>query len=180
MRALQCETLGKPSDLKLVAVPDLPSPKAGEIKVQVASAGLNFADTLMIAGQYQHKPELPFTPGLELAGTVLEVGPGETRIKPGDPIMAAVDHGGFAGQAIVRAADAVPIPAGLDPVVAGGFVMSVSTIYLGSLVAMFLIAGLFHLNEAYILVHGMHPIAFIPHSWQASGTCSACPAAISS
>ena len=95
MRALQCETLGKPSDLKLVAVPDLPSPKAGEIKVQVASAGLNFADTLMIAGQYQHKPELPFTPGLELAGTVLEVGPGETRIKPGDPIMAAVDHGGF-------------------------------------------------------------------------------------
>lgn len=133
MRALQCETLGKPSDLKLVAVPDLPSPKAGEIKVQVASAGLNFADTLMIAGQYQHKPELPFTPGLELAGTVLEVGPGETRIKPGDPIMAAVDHGGFAGQAIVRAADAVPIPAGLDPVVAGGFVIAYGTSY-GALV----------------------------------------------
>jgi NADPH2:quinone reductase len=133
MRALQCETLGKPSDLKLVAVPDLPSPKAGEIKVQVASAGLNFADTLMIAGQYQHKPELPFTPGLELAGTVLEVGPGETRIKPGDPIMAAVDHGGFAGQAIVRAADAVPIPAGMDPVVAGGLVIAYGTSY-GALV----------------------------------------------
>ena len=137
MRALQCQVLGKPGDLKLVDVPDLPSPKTGEIKVQVAAAGLNFADTLMIAGQYQHKPELPFTPGLELAGTVLEVGPavdpGEARIKPGDLIMAAVDQGGFAEQAIVRAGDAVPIPAGMDPVTAGGFVIAYGTSY-GALV----------------------------------------------
>jgi NADPH2:quinone reductase len=133
MRALQCQALGKPADLKLVEIPDLPSPRAGEIKVKVASAGLNFADTLMIAGQYQQKPELPFTPGLELAGTVLEVGPGESRIKVGDPVMAAVDHGGFAEQAIVRAADAVPIPAGLDPVIAGGFVIAYGTSY-GALV----------------------------------------------
>jgi NADPH2:quinone reductase len=133
MRALQCQTLGKPSDLKLVDLPDLPSPKAGEIKVKVTSAGLNFADTLMISGQYQQKPELPFTPGLELAGTVLEVGPGETRINTGDRVMAAVDHGGFAEQAIVRAADAVPVPAGMDPVVAGGFVIAYGTSY-GALV----------------------------------------------
>src|SRR4051812_24301303 len=133
MRALQCQTLGKPSDLKLVDLPDLPPPKTGEIKVKVASGGLNFADTLMIAGQYQQKPELPFTPGLELAGTVLEVGPGETRIKRGDAIMAAVDHGGFAERAIVRAADAVPVPAGLDPVTAGGFVIAYGTSY-GALV----------------------------------------------
>ncbi len=133
MRALQCQILGKPADLKLVEIPDLPSPQAGEIKVKVASAGLNFADTLMIAGQYQQKPELPFTPGLELAGRVLEVGPGETRIKVGDPVMAAVDHGGFAEQAMVRAADAVPIPSGMDPVVAGGFVIAYGTSY-GALV----------------------------------------------
>jgi NADPH2:quinone reductase len=133
MRALQCQALGKPSDVKLVDLPDLPAPRAGEIKVKVASSGLNFADTLMIAGQYQHKPELPFTPGLELAGTVLEVGPDVTRIKPGDPVMAAVDHGGFAEQAIVRASDAVPIPAGLDPVTAGGFVIAYGTSY-GALV----------------------------------------------
>ncbi len=133
MRALQCTVLGKPSDLKLVELADLPSPKAGEIKVKVASAGLNFADTLMIAGKYQQKPELPFTPGLEIAGTVLEVGPGETRIKPGDPVMGAVDHGGFAEQAIVRAADAVPIPAGMDPVIAGGYVIAYGTSY-GALV----------------------------------------------
>lgn len=133
MRALQCQALGKPADLKLVEIPDLPSPRAGEIKVKVASAGLNFADTLMIAGQYQQKPELPFTPGLELAGTVLEVGPGESRIKIGDPVMAAVDHGGFAEQALVRAADAVPIPSGLDPVIAGGFVIAYGTSY-GALV----------------------------------------------
>jgi NADPH2:quinone reductase len=133
MRALQCQSLGKPADLKLVDLPDLPSPKAGEIKVKVASAGLNFADTLMISGQYQQKPDLPFTPGLELAGTVLEVGPGETRIKGGDRVMAAVDHGGFASQAIVRAADAVPIPSGMDPVTAGGFVIAYGTSY-GALV----------------------------------------------
>lgn len=133
MRALQCQTLGKPSDLKLVDLPDLPSPKAGEIKIKVASAGLNFADTLMIAGQYQQKPDLPFTPGLEIGGTVLEVGPGETRIKVGDKVMAAVDHGGFAEQAIARAADVVPIPAGMDPVVAGGFVIAYGTSY-GALV----------------------------------------------
>jgi NADPH2:quinone reductase len=133
MRALQCKTLGKPSDLKLVDLPDLPSPKAGEIKVKVASAGLNSADTLMIAGQYQQKPQLPFTPGLEIGGTVLEVGPGETRIKVGDPVMAAVDHGGFAEQAIVRSGDAVPIPSGMDPVVAGGFVIAYGTSY-GALV----------------------------------------------
>src|SRR5882757_518055 len=82
MRALQCVALGKPSDLKVVDLPDPPTPKAGEIKVAVATAGLNFADTLMISGQYQTKPDLPFVPGLELAGTVIEVGPGETRLKP--------------------------------------------------------------------------------------------------
>jgi NADPH2:quinone reductase len=133
MRALQCQAPGKPSDLKLVDLPDLPAPKTGEIKVKVAAAGLNFADTLMIAGQYQHKPELPFTPGLELAGTVLEVGPSEGRIKVGDSVMAAVDHGGFASQALVRAADAVPVPAGLDLVTAGGFVIAYGTSY-GALV----------------------------------------------
>jgi NADPH2:quinone reductase len=117
----------------LVDLPDLPAPKAGEIKIKVASAGLNFADTLMIAGQYQQKPELPFTPGLEIAGTVLEVGPGETRLKVGDAVMAAVDNGGFAEQAIARAADVVPIPAGMDPVVAGGFVIAYGTSY-GALV----------------------------------------------
>src|SRR4051812_50066655 len=104
MRALQCQALGKPGDLRLVEITDLPPPKAGEIKVKVASAGLNFADTLMIAGQYQQKPELPFTPGLELAGTVLETGPGEARIKIGDPIMAAGEHGGLSGKGKRRAA----------------------------------------------------------------------------
>ena len=129
MRALQCQSLGKPGDLKLVELPSLPAPKAGEIKVQVAAAGLNFADTLMIAGQYQQKPDLPFVPGLELAGTVMETGPGETRVKVGDRIMAAVDHGAFAEQAFVRAADAMPIPAGMDPVTAGGFVIAYGTSY---------------------------------------------------
>jgi NADPH2:quinone reductase len=142
MRALQCQVLGKPAELKLVDIPDLPAPGPGEIKVQVAAAGLNFADTLMIAGQYQVKPELPFVPGLELAGTVLEVGPpepggepveGEARLKAGDRVMAAVSHGAFAGQAMVRGADAIPVPAGMEMPVAGGFVIAYGTSY-GALV----------------------------------------------
>jgi NADPH2:quinone reductase len=138
MRALQCQQLGKPADLKLVEIPDLPSPGAGEIKVAVAAAGLNFADTLMIAGQYQVKPDLPFVPGLELAGTVLEVGPpesggGESRVKPGDRVMAAVSHGAFAGQAMVRSLDAIPVPEGMDLKIAGGYVIAYGTSY-GALV----------------------------------------------
>jgi NADPH2:quinone reductase len=127
MRALQCQMLGKPSDLKLIALPDLPAPKAGEIKIAVAAAGLNFADTLMISGQYQTKPDLPFVPGLELAGTVMDVGPGETRLKAGDKVMAAADYGAFASQAIVRASDTAPVPAGMDLVTAGGFVIAYGT-----------------------------------------------------
>jgi NADPH2:quinone reductase len=127
MRALHCTALGKPSELSLVDLPDLAAPGAGELKVKVAAAGLNFADTLMIAGQYQVKPPLPFVPGLELAGTVLEIGPGEKSWRPGDRVMAAVGHGAFAEQAIIRAADAIPIPEAMDPVIAGGFVIAYGT-----------------------------------------------------
>jgi NADPH2:quinone reductase len=129
MRGLQLQALGKPSDLKLTELPDLLAPGAGWVRVRVAAAGLNFADTLMIAGQYQVKPALPFVPGLELAGTVLDVGPDVTHVKPGDRIMAAVEHGGFAEQAMVRAADAVLVPAGMDLVTAGGFVIAYGTSY---------------------------------------------------
>ena len=87
MKAVLCKRYGPPSEL---VVEDVPSPKPGEGQVLVAvrAAGVNFPDTLIIQGKYQFKPELPFSPGGEVAGVVREVGAGVTGFKPGDRVIA--------------------------------------------------------------------------------------------
>jgi NADPH2:quinone reductase len=127
MRALQCAAWGKVSDLKLVDMPEPPAPGAGQVRIKVAAAGLNFADTLMIAGQYQTKPPLPFVPGLELAGTVIETGSEVTHVKPGDRVIATADHGAFAELALVRGADVFAMPANMEWPVAAGFPIAYGT-----------------------------------------------------
>ncbi len=94
-----------------MALEDLPLPQAGpgECVVRVEAAGVNFLDTLMIRGRYQVKPPLPFTPGIELAGTVVARGEG-CRFQEGDRICALVDHGAFADYAKVG-----PVGAELEP-----------------------------------------------------------------
>ncbi len=84
------------------------TPGAGEVLVRAAA--VNFPDTLIIANRYQFKPELPFTPGGELAGVVESVGPGVANIKPGDRIAATLLWGGFAEQVIVKAKQVVHLP----------------------------------------------------------------------
>ncbi|MDI4655434.1 NADPH:quinone oxidoreductase family protein [Xanthobacter autotrophicus] len=90
---------------------DCPDPRAtGDgCVVKVAAAGVNFLDTLMIRGRYQVKPPLPFTPGIEVAGTVVEAGP-DSRFRPGDRLCALMDHGGFADHAAVPALGAQKLP----------------------------------------------------------------------
>ncbi|MDY0882151.1 NADPH:quinone oxidoreductase family protein [Dongia soli] len=127
MRAIQCVAWGKVDDLKLADVPEPAAAAAGQVKIKVAAAGLNFADTLMIAGQYQTKPPLPFVPGLELAGTVLETGPDVTHVKPGDRVMAMADQGAFAEMALVRSDDVFSVPAGMEWPVAAGFPIAYGT-----------------------------------------------------
>ncbi len=83
MRAIRIHQLGGLDALKLEDIPS-PEPGPGEIRVAVHAAGVNFADTLMIKGSYQHKPPLPFTPGMEAAGDVIAVGDGVSGFKPGD------------------------------------------------------------------------------------------------
>ena len=73
MKAVLCEKLGGPSTLSIVDMP-LGPPKEGEVKIGIKAAGINFPDILMVAGKYQHKPELPFIPGFEVAGEILEMG----------------------------------------------------------------------------------------------------------
>jgi D-arabinose 1-dehydrogenase-like Zn-dependent alcohol dehydrogenase len=97
------------------------------VKLRVRAAGLNFADLLMIGGTYQEKPALPFSPGLEAAGEVMAVGSGVTRLAPGDRVLALLDHGGFAEQALAREADVYSLPDGLDDATAAGFAIAYGT-----------------------------------------------------
>ncbi len=126
MRAIRCHRLDGPETLVLEDVP-VPVPVAGEIAVDVEAAALNFADTLMIRGQYQEKPPLPFTPGLELAGRVRGIGAGVEGFAVGQRVMAVVDHGAFAEVARVRAADAMAVPAEMPAEVAAGFPIAYGT-----------------------------------------------------
>src|ERR1700736_6470762 len=77
-----------------------PEPKTGQVVVNVHSAALNFPDILLIAGKYQVKPPLPFSPGLEVAGTIDSVGPGVTGFSPGQRVLAQLSMGGFAEFAV--------------------------------------------------------------------------------
>ncbi len=109
MRAILCERLGDPSGLKLVDLPQ-PVPKPGEVLVRVRAAALNFPDMLTVAGSYQHKPSLPFVPGMEAAGEVAALGEGVIGLKAGQRIMFGAKTGCFAEFAAARAADAIGLP----------------------------------------------------------------------
>jgi NADPH2:quinone reductase len=91
---------------------------------------MNFADTLIVRGRYQEKPALPFTPGMEAAGVVLEVSSGVADIEGGQRVVALLDYGGFAEQAIARATDVVALPDGVDFVTASAMPIAYLTSYL--------------------------------------------------
>lgn len=109
MKAVVCKAYGPPESLVLE---DIPSPAVGpkEVKVAVHYAGLNFPDTLIIAGTYQFKPPFPFSPGMEVGGTILEVGKDVTNLKVGQRVMATTGHGGFAEEVVAPAEKVYPLP----------------------------------------------------------------------
>ena len=127
MRAVLCKEFGSHRNLAVEEVPPPPDPGPGQVKIAVKAAGLNFADLLMVGGSYQEKPALPFSPGLEAAGTIVACGPGVARVKPGDRVMATVDHGAFAEQALARESDVHKLPDGIDDVTAAGFAIAYGT-----------------------------------------------------
>ena len=86
MRAIVCERLGGPEHLVVREVPS-PTPGPGEVKVSLRARGVSFVDVLVIAGQYQTRREVPFIPGGEAAGVVVEVGPGVHHVVPGDRVL---------------------------------------------------------------------------------------------
>jgi len=107
-------------------LPD-PVPGAGEVLIAVEAAGVNFADTLMVAGKYQEKPAFPFSPGLEAAGTVLQCGADVRRVKPGDRVLAMLGRGGFAERVVAKETNVFAMPPGMDIVTAGGFPVTYGT-----------------------------------------------------
>jgi NADPH2:quinone reductase len=111
MQAWLCETLDGIGAMRFQTLPT-PEPKAGEVRIAVQAASLNFPDLLIVEGKYQFKPPLPFVPGAEFAGHVDAVGEGVRHLKVGDPVAAIGSTGGFATHACVDAARVLPLPPG--------------------------------------------------------------------
>jgi len=129
MSAIEVEGGAGPADaLRLVEV-DTPLPGAGQILIRVAGAGVNRPDILQRLGFYPPPPGAPATLGLEVAGDVAAVGPGDSRWTVGDRVTALLGGGGYAQFAVVDGRHALPIPAGLGAVDAAGLPETVFTVY---------------------------------------------------
>lgn len=126
MKAVICKQYGPPDRLVIEELAPL-EPQPGQVVVSVRACGVNFPDTLIIQGKYQTKPELPFSPGAEIAGLVKGVGEGVSQFKIGDRVLAYIRWGGFAEEALVEAADLISIPEGIDFVTASAFLMTYGT-----------------------------------------------------
>lgn len=134
MRAWRVVRHGGPLDaLVLDGDVDPPAPGPGQVAVEVAACGLNFADTLLCRGTYQEKPGLPFTPGLEVAGRVVAVGEGVDPGRVGEQVCAlpALPHGGLADRCLAAASEAWPLDPGVDGVTAAALPITYLTAWLG-------------------------------------------------
>jgi NADPH:quinone reductase len=127
MKAIVARQWCEPRGLAMEEV-DRPGPNEGQVLVKVHSAALNFPDILLIAGKYQFKPALPFSPGLEVAGTIDSVGAGVTRFAPGQRVLAGLSMGGFAEFAVapVDATQRIPDAMTFDEAAAFGLVYQTS------------------------------------------------------
>ena len=112
-RAVVCRELGPPERLRLeeFAARAL---REGEVRVAIRAAGINFPDILMAAGEYQLKPELPFTPGMEAAGDVVEVDAAVSHVAVGDRVIVKLRHGGFTDEAVVVPSQLTRLPDKFD------------------------------------------------------------------
>ncbi|MDX1404020.1 MAG: NADPH:quinone oxidoreductase family protein [Woeseiaceae bacterium] len=128
MKALLCKEYGPPDKLVVEEIPP-PSPADDEVLIRVRACGVNYPDNLVIAGKYQVKPPLPFSPGMELAGEIIETGRAVNGLRRGQRVAATPLVGGMAEQVCVPARAVVPIPDNMEFETAAGFIITYGTSY---------------------------------------------------
>ena len=126
-KAVVCRELGPPERLRLETLAPLPLAQ-GQVRVAIHAAGINFPDILMAAGEYQLKPELPFTPGVEAAGEVVEVN-GAAGVAVGDRVIVKMRHGAYADEAVVAPSQLTPLPSTFDYAEGATFLAAHGTAY---------------------------------------------------
>ena len=126
MKAALCTSLQGPDAITIEDI-EAPKPGQGEVVIRVNAAALNFFDTLVTRGKYQHKPDLPFSPAGEIAGAVAEVGPQVAGFKVGDRVAAYIGWGGAREYVAVAASAVVKIPNGVSDDIAAGLAITFGT-----------------------------------------------------
>jgi NADPH:quinone reductase len=127
-RAIVCRELGPPERLRLESFPQAPL-QAGQVRVAVRAAGINFPDILMAAGDYQLKPELPFTLWVEAAGDVIEVDGEAGGVALGDRVIVKMRHGAYTDEAVVAPSQLTPLPSTFDYAEGATFLAAHGTAY---------------------------------------------------
>lgn len=128
MRAVLSKAPGGPETLVVEEVSD-PTPKKGEVIIEVKAVGINYPDTLIIEDRYQFRPERPFAPGAEIAGVVEAIGEGVKGVHKGDRVIAVPGWGGLVERIAVPAATVIPIPKEMDFETAAALIMTYGTSY---------------------------------------------------
>lgn len=127
MKAVLCHAFGEPGSLRVEEI-EPRRLERGQVRIGVHAAGVNFPDHLMVAGKYQVKPPLPFTPGIEAAGEIIECAPDVADLRPGQRVLALARRGGtFASELTLPAPFVVPIPDAMDFTTAAGFPVAYGT-----------------------------------------------------
>ncbi len=148
MRALVVEQLLPDYAGCVVKELPMPEPKAGEVRIKVKAAAVNFPDLMQTRGEHQHKPQVPFIPGMELAGDVDALGEGVTEWKIGDPVVGGAREGGFSEYAVSPAAALRRKPDSLSYSAAAGYHVAYLTAYVAFVRRAQVQAG------EWVLVHG--------------------------
>lgn len=128
VRALLCKAFGPPESLVLEEVEE-PELGPGQVRIAIKACGINFPDLLIISGKYQLRPPMPFSPGAEVAGEVVEVADDVVDFAPGQRVAAVSMFGGMAEQLCVDAGAVVAVPDGVDDVTAAAFLLTYGTAY---------------------------------------------------
>lgn len=127
-KAVVCRELGEPESLQLERFASAPL-GPGQVRVAIQAAGINFPDILMAAGEYQLKPPLPFTPGVEAAGDVIEVDSAARGVAIGDKVIVKMRHGAYTDEAVVAPPQLTPLPSTFDYAEGATFLAAHGTAY---------------------------------------------------